>query len=101
MTRNLIALAAMSLAGLLVGLLVAGRADASFPPPASTDNVAAHATLLTCHYIENLVEKPKTNQDLLREYIVGYKNMEKAISEADRNDYSVKLIEPPAKAPRD
>ena len=65
----------------------------SFPPVPDSKNFPPLVTHLVCHYIENLPEKPKTNKDLLIEYIRAYKNLEKAMSGASNsNDYEIKLI---------
>lgn len=89
--------------GLIAGGFILGSqstAHADFPP-VPDGKIPSLAVHLTCHYIEHLVEKPKTNKELLMEYVIAYKNMERTITAAsNENDYSIKVLpeaEPPKK----
>lgn len=78
------------------GYWLAGRALAEFPPLPATDILAPVAAHMTCHYIENLPQKPKTNQALLLEYVKAYKNFYKALNDTTNYDeYEVKLLPEP------
>jgi hypothetical protein len=51
------------------------------------------AERLTKYYIENLVNPPEDNMELLRLYIQAFKNFEKDIMECDKSDYNLNIIE--------
>ena len=73
-------------------------AHADFPS-VTGEKIPSLAVHLTCHYIEHLPEKPKTNKELLLEYVTAYKNMERTITAAsNENNYDLKLL--PESQPR-
>ena len=88
----------LSLVAIVCGLVCLGlsggsqRAAAEYPPVPTTETLAPVAAHLTCHYIEQLPTKPKTNKQLLLEYVRAYKNIEKALGEADKSKYEIELV---------
>jgi len=65
----------------------------NFPPVPESEYIPSIVTHLVCHYIENLPVKPKSNSELLLEYVRAYKNIHKAVADANnREDYKVELL---------
>lgn len=57
--------------------------ELGLPAPRDDRGTMSPAESLTMHYIENLVEKPATNEGLLAEYVKGLKRFEGAIGGDD------------------
>lgn len=67
-------------------LCVRGSDSHDTPTWRSPDSIASSAARLTTHYMENVIDKPGTNEQLLREYIGIYKRFERAIREPGGDD---------------
>ena len=52
------------------------RAGIDIPEGPTSASAASPAVRLAMHYVENLVERPSTNEGLLEEYVRGYRRLD-------------------------
>ncbi|MGA1823214.1 MAG: hypothetical protein ACMUIP_01030 [bacterium] len=77
----------LGFSSLVAAATPANTTHSSYPPVPDSVSSPPLVIHLVCHYIENLPDKPKNNEELLEEYVRAYKSLRKAVASPISSEY--------------